>query len=148
MNQFARRTLSLFLAITMVAGMLPMGALASEITEPEQPTTEVVQTEPQASTAVNPTETAATETAATEPTATVPADSEPLPSETETIPEETTLPTQAQEDVPTPCLWPGIRAMMPTRTIFPSMICAGTGHKRASGKERTPKATMSRHPTF
>lgn len=39
-NQFARRTLSLLLAVVMVAGMLPVGALASTVTEPEQLTTQ------------------------------------------------------------------------------------------------------------
>lgn len=90
-NQFARRILSLLLAVVMVAGMLPVGALASTVTEPEQSAT---QTSLPEESAPAPSE-----------TETLPGESVPAPSETETVPEEsgeTSLPTEPQEDAPAP----------------------------------------------
>lgn len=112
MSHFARRTLSLLLAITMVAGMLPMGAFAAEAENPEQPTP-VVETvtpessEPAPSESENPAESSAPAPSESE----TPAESgDPAPSESETPAEsseptasepeteETTLPTETQED--------------------------------------------------
>lgn len=90
MNQLIRRTLSLFLALTMVAGMLPMGVFASEGTDPTEEViaateavTEVTTPEPTMPSSV-PTETV------TEPAETVPA----------TTATETTPATVAQETLP------------------------------------------------
>lgn len=111
-NQFARRTLSLLLAVVMVAGMLPVGALASTVTEPEQLTTQTtlpVESAPETGESVP-----VSSEAETAPEESVPAPSEtetgaPAPSETETAPEESTsaeeetsLPTEPQEDTPAP----------------------------------------------
>lgn len=112
MSHFARRTLSLLLAITMVAGMLPMGVFAAEAEDPEQPTPVVepvtpASSEPAPSESENPAESSdpAPSESETPTESSVPApsesetpaeSSEPTASEPET--EETTLPTETQED--------------------------------------------------
>lgn len=85
MNQFVRRSFSLFLALTLVAGMLPMGVFATETTEPPQET-EVAETVETAA----PAETAQ----AAEETTLPEADTTPAEEETE---EETTSPAEETE---------------------------------------------------
>lgn len=103
MNQLIRRTLSLFLALTMVAGMLPMGVFASEGTDP---TEEVI---------------AATE-AVTEVTTPEPTMPSSVPTETVTEPAETVPATVATENHPcNRC--PG----NPPRQCRPRTCCPGPG---------------------
>lgn len=101
-----RRLFSLFLALTLVVGMLPAPAFAQE-TEPTQVTeapTEAPATEAPA-TEVPPTEAPATEVPATEAPATEAPAAEPTPAPTEALAPETTVapaPTEAPtEPAPT-----------------------------------------------
>lgn len=100
MSHFARRTLSLLLAIVMVVGMLPMSVFATETETPEQ-TTAPAEVAAQESSEPVPSE----EETPQESSEPAPSESEepqessePAPSESE--PEETTLPTETQEDAP------------------------------------------------
>lgn len=87
MSQFVRRCLSLFLTLTLVAGMLPMGVFATETTEPTQETeaTETVQT------------TAPEETTGAAEEETVPEEETTSPPE-EIVPEEEVAPFALDED--------------------------------------------------
>lgn len=87
MSQFVRRCLSLFLALTLVAGMLPMGVFATETTEPTQETeaTETVQT------------TAPEETTGAAEEETVPEEETTSPPE-EIVPEDEVEPFSLEEE--------------------------------------------------
>lgn len=87
MSQFVRRCLSLFLALTLVAGMLPMGVFATETTKPTQETeaTETVQT------------TAPEETTGAAEEETVPEEETTSPPE-EIVPEDEVEPFSLEEE--------------------------------------------------